>query len=60
MVLSKREQYVSIVTLALFAILVFDKYVASPIWDEVNRTRTEKQQLLSDIENEQFHFQKQY
>lgn len=49
MVLSKRERYIAIITIAVVAILIFDRYIVSPFMEASERTRVEKQGLMADM-----------
>jgi hypothetical protein len=49
MVLSKRERYIAIITIAVVAILILDRYVVTPFMDAGERTGLEKQSLMADM-----------
>lgn len=49
MVLSKRERYITIITIVIIAILILDHYVVTPFMDAGKRTGLEKQGLMSDM-----------
>jgi hypothetical protein len=49
MILSKREQYIAIITIAVVVVLIFDRYAVTPFMDVRRQTATEKQGLMTDM-----------
>ena len=50
MVLSKRERLIILVTAIVVALLVLDRYVVTPLWDEQAVREAQKQVLLAEME----------
>lgn len=50
MVLSKRERYIAVVTLAVILIFALDRYAVTPFMKMNDRIMSEKQGLLTDIQ----------
>ncbi|MBW1764621.1 MAG: hypothetical protein JRJ23_07770 [Deltaproteobacteria bacterium] len=50
MVLSKRERYIAVITLAVLLVLILDSYIISPFVGQRERTAIEKQQLQAEMD----------